>query len=81
MKKRVRVEFEVEIDYDKKFFSNKFMEAFRGYMYPFRSVSEHLEHLAQLQVRDLADGFVEGYGVLSQNGISLKSELTHIEIL
>jgi hypothetical protein len=81
MKKTVRVEFEVEIEYDERFFSKKFMKAFRGYMYPFKTVNEHLEHLAQLQVRYLADGFVEGYGVLNEKDIHISSELSHIEVL
>lgn len=84
MKKKVRVEFEVEIDYNGDSFNKEFMEAFRGYMYPFHTINDHLEHLAQLKVRGLADDneFVEGYGILKdKRGITMESELTHIEVL
>jgi hypothetical protein len=84
MKKKVRVEFEVEIDYNKTSFSKEFMEAFRGYMYPFHTINDHLEHLAQLKVRGLAedDEFVEGYGEIKEKrGITMISELANIEVL
>ncbi|MEI6424082.1 MAG: hypothetical protein WCP55_17840 [Lentisphaerota bacterium] len=81
MKKTVRVTFDVEIDYPTGFFNNKFMKDFRGYMYPFMTINDHLEHLAQLEVRGLANKFVEGYGKLSEKGIEMKSEILDIEVL
>lgn len=81
MEKTVRLEFEVKIKYDKSFFNKKFMEAFRDYMFPFETVGEHLEHLAQMKVRGLAEGFVEGYGDLDEKGIVMRCEQTNSEVL
>lgn len=65
----------VRIDYDESKFTPEFMKEFRGYLYSFHSVNDHLEHLAQLKARELIENSsdVEGYGVLSEFGVSLSA--------
>lgn len=70
----VRVEqiFEVSIDDTK--FTPEFMAEFNRTMYRFGSVNRHIEHLAQLYARGIADeyGFIEGYGKASEFGIKFR---------
>lgn len=65
----VSVEFDVEIELDADKFDEAFMEGFRESFYPFYDLHDHVEHLAQLEARDMLDGFVEGYGPISEMGI------------
>lgn len=84
MKRRVVVEQEVTVEIDTKKFDAKFMREFRESFYPFMTRDEHLQHLAQLYCRGLADNgsFIEGYGKAADMGIRFsKSETTHVETL
>ncbi|WP_323034550.1 hypothetical protein [Pararhodobacter sp.] len=69
----VRQIISVTVDEDK--FSEQFMEEFRASFYPFFDLDDHIQHLAQLTARDIItewpkDQFVEGYGPLTDMGIS-----------
>lgn len=66
---RVECQFEVEIELDASKFDEAFMEEFRASFYPYFDVEDHAKHLAQLEARDMLDGFVEGYGPIDAMGI------------
>jgi hypothetical protein len=70
MKRNVEVTFLVEVEIDETKLTPEFMEHFRQYFYDFESVDEHIEHLAQLEARNLIgdtpDSVIEGYGKKSQ---------------
>ena len=70
MKKyRVKVirEDEYEIEFDENKINKEWMADFRDFMYPFKDLEEHAEHLAQYEAR-IGDAFIEGYGVVKRNG-------------
>ena len=46
------------------------MEEFRENFYPFNSIEDHANHIAQLKVRELLMPFIEGYGPALDLGIS-----------
>ena len=75
MKKQVLVSQLIEVEVDEAKFTPAFMEEFRGYLYAFKSLNDHLEHLAQLKARglvdDFGDPFIEGYGQSSEMGIKM----------
>ncbi len=70
----VEVIREIEVELDDDIFTDQFMEAFRASFYAFDSVDEHVEHLAQMEARELIgfDNFVEGYGDIKEMGITMK---------
>lgn len=70
----VKVEQVIEVIVDETKFTPEFMAEFRRTMYPFGSVSKHMEHLAQLYARGIADqfSFIEGYGQASEFGIRFR---------
>lgn len=73
MKYRVIVEQLVEVELDEKKFDDKFMSEFRHSYYDFHTVSDHAEHLAQLEARGLfSTDFVEGYGPPKDMGIKVR---------
>ena len=66
--KKVLVSQVVTVTVDETKFTPEFYAEFRASMYPFDSLDEHIEHLAQLHARGIADGpndFIEGYGRIS----------------
>lgn len=71
-KRLVEVTFTVEVETDDAQFTPEWMADFRRYFYEFDDIEDHVCHIAQLAARDMADGFVEGYGVLSDIGIKAK---------
>lgn len=81
---RVEVTQLVEVELDASKFNEAFMEEFRESFYPFHSLGDHAEHLAQLHARGLyeldvcPDQFVEGYGPASGMGISARTISTEI---
>lgn len=77
----VRVEQIVEVSIDDTKFTPDFMAEFRRTMYPFDSVDRHIEHLAQLYARGVADefSFIEGYGPASELGIKFRQVSQDVE--
>lgn len=69
---QVLLETQVEVEIDETKFDEKFLKEFSEVYYNFiTTIDDHLEHLAQLYVRGLADNysFIEGYGDTSDMGI------------
>lgn len=64
----------IVVTVDRKKFTNQFMKEFREQFYQFHTVEEHIEHLAQLHARGMADNtsFIEGYGQATDMGIHFK---------
>ena len=62
----------VTVTVDESKFDEAFMSEFRECFYNFHTLTEHMEHLAQLYRRGLTDGhdFIEGYGECEEMGIS-----------
>lgn len=76
MKKKIEVRLirTVSIEVDDAKFDEAFMEEFRKSFFPFKSLDDHLRHLACI-VADRSYGtepkeFIEGYGTLEEMGIS-----------
>lgn len=81
MKKIVEVNFGVRVIIDETKFTPEFMQEFREYFYDFKTIDDHVKHLAQLEVRGLLDDeFTEGYGKLSDMGIKVEVIDTTMEI-
>ena len=82
---RVRVSQVVEVKLDDEKFTREFFEEFRRSMYPFKYLSEHAEHLAQLHARGICENgsFIEGYGNAKDMGIKFEIErnCTETEVL
>ena len=62
-----------------------FMAEFRESFYPFETVEQHAEHIAQLAARNLIDNhrpdqFVEGYGPLAEMGIGFTKHAAQTEV-
>lgn len=73
MKFQVEVTQTVEVELDETKFNEAFLSEFRESFYPFTTIGEHVEHLAQLYARGYEfDTFVEGYGEISEFGIIRK---------
>jgi hypothetical protein len=83
---------EVEIEYDPAFFTEEWMAEYRRDFHGFRTVTDHLEHVAQYMTRfhgtelPNAPVFIEGYGYVKINGshgwfeyIDRNNEKRHIE--
>lgn len=74
----------VEVELDETKFDEAFMEEFCDSFYPFMTLADHAEHIAQLQARGVYDldytetQFVEGYGAAIDMGI--KARVTGIEM-
>lgn len=78
MKREVEVCFVVEVEIDETKFTEEWMKEFRKNFYPFYTLEDHIEHIAQLEAREiLTPVFVEGYGPLKSMGI--KAEITAME--
>lgn len=71
---RIKVTQIIEIDYDKSKFTKEFLTEFPKSFYPFKTIQEHIEHIAESYSRGIITGdFLEGYGDLKENfGIKLK---------
>jgi len=71
MKKSVIVKQYVEVEIDETKFTEEFIETFREVFYNFHDIEDHIEHLAQLHCRGIADNysFIEGYGEAKEMGI------------
>ena len=72
---RIAVTQFVEVTMDASKFDEVFMQEFRDSFFPFHTLEEHAEHIAQLQARGVIDAqdrdeFVEGYGPSHEMGIT-----------
>jgi hypothetical protein len=72
----------VTVAVDETKFTPEFMADFRKTMYPFQTLDDHLEHLAQLYARGLHDTamrntFIEGYG--PADGMGIRARIQHVE--
>jgi uncharacterized protein (DUF2126 family) len=71
--RKVQVTQTVEVTVDEATFTPEFMAEFRQFFFPFETLDEHLEHLAQLHARGIASdfphAFIEGYGPPKDMGI------------
>jgi hypothetical protein len=75
MKKYITVTQTIEVQVDETKFNQEFMEEFQAIFYPFKTIDEHLKHLAQLYARGLNDNgdFIEGYGYADDMGIKFRN--------
>ena len=65
------VERDIEITIDETKFTPQFMKDFRDSFYPFETIEDHVEFLAGVINNGMrSNEFVEGYGVLSEMGIT-----------
>ena len=74
----VKVTQVVEVTTDDNKFDAEFMREFVESFYPYDTIEEHTEHLAQLHARGVYDlegksEFVEGYGPQAEMGIRVKT--------
>jgi hypothetical protein len=85
VKQTVLVTSEVDVTVDETKFTEEWMAEFRKSFYPFFTVQDHIEHLAQLYARGVIDGFdkefVEGYGPLKEMGITFEYGPIETEIV
>lgn len=84
----VKVTQVIRVTTDDDKFTDEFLREFRASFYPFTTIEEHVEHLAQLKARGIADlsaywktEFVEGYGHIGEFGISAESDDADVELL
>ena len=72
-KRRVQVTQWIDVEMDDAKFDADFMAEFTGSFFPYDTLTEHAEHLAQLFARGVVSGFpdefIEGYGPASEMGI------------
>lgn len=76
----------VEVQLDEQNFDEAFMEEFRDGFYPFMTLADHAEHIAQLQARGLTNlefnpDFIEGYGESDDMGIKARVTDYEMEVL
>ena len=84
MKKIVVVTQRIEVTIDEAKFDEEFLQEFRESFYPFNTVDDHIEHLAQLFARGIAYDsptcFIEGYGEARDLGIEFEIIDTDVEL-
>lgn len=82
IKRDVVVIHQIVVEIDETKFTPEFLAEFRASMYPFFDVDDHIEHLAQLHARGIADNgdFVEGYGKLDDFGVKFSVVFVETEI-
>jgi hypothetical protein len=61
----------VKVTVDESKFTPEWMADFREHFYPFTSIEDHMEHIAQLAARGVISTpcFIEGYGQSDDMGI------------
>lgn len=81
-KKTILVTMEIEVTINKSKFTPEFMSEFRESFYPFETIDEHIEHLAQMHARGIYDdhSFIEGYGYAKDMGIKFEHHSTETEV-
>lgn len=79
--KTATVSQNVVVTVDETKFTPEFMAEFRASFYPFRTLDRHIEHLAQLHARGIAENnqFIEGYGPANEMGIRFEIESNSVE--
>lgn len=84
MKFSVVVTSYVDVDLDARKFTPEFLAEFRESFYPFTTIEEHAEHLAQLAARGIYSGFasefIDGYGAAKDMGIQLHVSSVDTEV-
>lgn len=83
--KTVHVTISVPVTVDETKFTEGFLAEYRESFYPWMSIDDHLKHLAQMYARELISGydpeeFVEGYGPLSEFGVTFGRTQQETEI-
>lgn len=71
--KRVSATFSVVVKVDETKFTPEFMDKFNEMLYYFPDLDDHIKHLAILTAMNGAsplEGFIEGYGEVTDMGIS-----------
>jgi hypothetical protein len=83
----VKVTQLVKVSLDETKFTPEFMSEFRESFYQFHDIEDHAEHIGQLVARGIHQAspyvqteFIEGYGPISDFGISASVEDTDIEV-
>lgn len=77
----------VRVTLDDAKFDDAFMQEFREGFYPFFTIADHVDHIAQLVARGIhepskrSSEFIEGYGPSSDMGITGEVLATYIENL
>lgn len=75
---------QVFVTVDESKFTPEFMEEYRAYFFPWQTIDNHREHLAELYGRGVIDGspseFIEGYGPASDMGITFRHGFTETEL-
>jgi hypothetical protein len=79
-KHKAIVSIEVEVEIDDAKFDEAFMTEFRESFYPFYTVKQHVEHIAQLEARGLLEDFTEGYGPNKDMGIKARTDDWEVEV-
>ncbi|MGR5366964.1 hypothetical protein [Photobacterium damselae] len=71
----------VEVNIDSSKFTSEFQNQFSKDMFELDGADEHAKHLAVLRARDAigADGYVDGYGLLAERGISTEIKNVSVE--
>ncbi len=75
----------VKVTLDADAFTAEFMSDFQRSFYPFDTIEEHAEHIAQLQARGVIDiewsqDFIEGYGDSKEMGLKAFVTATETEL-
>jgi hypothetical protein len=73
MTKTITVIQEIEVTVDESRFTAEFMENFSRYFHGLESIEEHMQFIAKCRARGFvvsSSEFLEGYGKLSDFGIS-----------
>lgn len=72
---RVEVTQIIDVTVDETKFDETFMDEFRQSFFPYDTLDEHAEHLAQLYARGVIENgdFIEGYGPANDMGITMKN--------
>lgn len=71
--------FDVSVEIDEPKFDEAFMAEFRANFFPFHTVQDHVEHIAQLEARGLLEDFTEGYGPIKDFGIKAEILNWHVD--
>jgi len=83
MKRTVEVTISVDVTVDEEKLNKGFIDDFQLYMYPFKTIEDHIKHIAECKVDGIiSDNSIEGYGDLNDMGIVAsmtggKSEIVH----
>lgn len=75
MTQDIDVEIPVKVTVDESKFTPEFMAEFREYFYPFKTVEDHIRHIAFLAATGqlgFLPCFIEGYGESKDCGIEVE---------